>query len=173
MLTATNFGDLCFFGFLQLEDDEERYVAAMPDRRLDDILQRWRIYQAHSFLAVALQSFLVACVRLLRDHRGGVADDALMAALNASAIAGRFHDIAGVDLPGAFLDLTPRSTLAACNIHPTNGQNMALDRPQLEDPFSERRLKTLLLKGKSARSRNCARCNLVFSSRIAALRFDR
>lgn len=149
-LTATNFGDLCFFGSLQLEDDEgERYVAAMPDRRLDDILQRWRIYQAHSFLAVALQSLLVACVRLLRDHRGGVADDALMTALNVSAIASRFHDITGVDLPGSFLDLTPRSTLAACNIHPTNGQNMALDRPQLEDPFSERRLETLLVEGEA------------------------
>ena len=99
-LTATNFGDLCFFGSLQLEDDEgSRYIAAMPDGRLDDIRQRWRIYQAHSFLAVALQSFLVACVRLLRNHRGGVSDDALMAALNATAIASRFQDITGVDLP--------------------------------------------------------------------------
>jgi hypothetical protein len=144
-LTNTSFGDICYFGALRLETKKKKRSAFVLDSRLGDIAQRWKIYYAHSFLAVALQSLLVACVRILREHRGGLADDALLPAFSPSGIRERFREIAGVDLTDDFFTLTPRATLAACGTSLPKQGTASLGYPNIDAPLSERALETLLV----------------------------
>ncbi len=39
---------------------------------LHNIAERWRIFYFHSYLTVALQSFVVAITHTLRNHPGGL-----------------------------------------------------------------------------------------------------
>ena len=55
--------------------------VSMPPA-LTDIYERWRIFYMQNYLAVALQSMLVACVRVIRDRPGGMAHESLVQALS-------------------------------------------------------------------------------------------
>jgi len=149
-LTSDRFGDICYFGSLRVEGKKsQKCVAVAADARLTDIAQRWCIYQAHSFLAVALQSFLVACVRILRDRRGGITEEALLSTLNGSALAGRFREVTGTDMPETFFELTPRQTLVTCGIPLSSHPAAMLHAARLDAPLSERRLEEYLLDGEA------------------------
>ena len=96
---------------------------------------------AHGFLAVALQSFLVTCVRILRERRGGLSEDALLSALSTAAIRSWFREVTGIDLTEDFFALTPRKTLAACRM-PLTGSRVA--RTQQRRRFEGRNTETVL-----------------------------
>ena len=149
-LNGNHFGDICYYEALLLQDgSKQRVIPFRGDNHLSDIAQRWRIYQAHSYLGVALQSFLVTCVRVLREHRGGLAEDALPAAVSAQGIRYRFLEVTGIDLVGDFFDLTPREMLVACGIPFPKEASNSLTAPRIDAPLSESALEELLTDGEA------------------------
>lgn len=148
-LTSDTFRDICYFDALLGGEKKPRVIAVAIDARLKDIAQRWRIYHAHSFLAVALQSFLVTCVRTFRERRGGLGEDDFLLSLSAGAIRGQFRDMTGVDLTENFFALTPRQTLPACGMFWSKQAPTTLASPRIENPLCERALETLLIKSEA------------------------
>ena len=143
-LDNSSFGDICYFGAL-LADTESK-PKKIPIRLhdlLSDIASRWRVYFFQSYLAVALQSFLVTCVRLLRGRPGGVSYQNLLQGLGASTIRIRFRELFNRALPKDFFVMTPRETLALCgrarlagSIEPGNSKSRDLavrDSPASDD----------------------------------------
>ncbi len=145
-LSSDSFGDICYFGALRLENPTEKHVRISAlDDCLHDIADRWKIYYAQSFLAVALQSLLVACIRVLREHPGGLTAAGLLSAFRLSEIRRRFRDVTERDLTNNFFALTPRETLIACGIPVSKKGPAALGPPNIESLLSERVIETLLV----------------------------
>jgi hypothetical protein len=109
---------------------------------LTDIYERWRIFYMHNYLAVALQSMLVACVRVLHDRPGGMSHEILVQALNPPGLKARLHECFGLNLPKDFMTLSALETLAVCGVKSQNGTFNALPIQAL---FSEHNLENLLV----------------------------
>jgi hypothetical protein len=115
---------------------------------LADIAERWRVYYSHNYLAVALQSLLVGCVRVLRGHTGGLGQEKLLGEFGGSGIAARFRALFGRDLPKPFFELTARQTLefAGATFSDSPGDvGACLDKLTIDAAFSERRLEQCLI----------------------------
>jgi len=132
---------------------------------LSDIAGRWHAYHLHGYLAVSLQSFLVALVRILRDRPGGIARADLLAQFSSPAIAARFKELFKRDLPGNFFDLTPRDMLACAGValpESAEGIGDAMLALPIMSPFSERSLENHLLDGEASDSAGIAIAALLF-----------
>jgi len=152
-LTNSSFSDICYFGEILPDDEEPKSVSLKLPAVLSDIAERWKIYHIHNYLAVALQSFLVSIVRVIRDRPGGVARASLFDGLSSSGIDAQFQEVFGIDLPKDFYELTPRELVALSGI--TLPRSLAdRDAPtfslSIGSPFSERSLEKLLITGKKA-----------------------
>lgn len=146
------FSDICYFGKTLVGEEEPKPAAITLPRKLSDISERWRAYHSHNYLAVALQSFLVALARILRDRPGGIARADLLSQFSSPAITARFKELFGRDLPGDFFNLTPRDMLALAGVtlpkSPDDGRGGILALP-IASPFSERNLESHLIDGEA------------------------
>jgi hypothetical protein len=61
-----SFADYCYYGALVSDDDPATVTVISAPPALADIFERWRIFYIQGYLAVALQSLLVGCVRAIR-----------------------------------------------------------------------------------------------------------
>lgn len=146
------FSDICIFGKIITGEEEPNAVAITLPQELNDIAERWRVYHSQSYLAVALQSFLVALVRILRDRPGGIARADLLSQFSSPAITARFKELFKRDLPGDFFDLTPRDMLAFAGVtlpKSPEGIGDAIMALPITSPFSERSLENHLLDGEA------------------------
>jgi len=137
-----SFGNICYFGAVFSDDDKPKKTAVHMPSALTDIYERWRIFYMQNYLAVALQSMLVACVRVIRDRPGGMSHESLVQALNPPALKARFRECFGLNLPKDFFTLSARETLAVCGVKNNSGAFNALP---IEAQFSEHNLENLLV----------------------------
>jgi hypothetical protein len=140
------FSDICYFGKFLSDDEKPKIVSIKIPASLKDIYERWRVFYSQNYLAVALQSMLVACVRLLRDKSAGLSHDQLIQGLNSSDLKIRFKEVFGQELPKDFFTLTARETLAMCGV--TADQDSAGAWP-MDALFSERSLEERLIEGEA------------------------
>jgi hypothetical protein len=144
------FNDLTYFGRIVRDDeeqDDESFPVAIPDP-LIDIAARWRIFHFHGYLAVALQSFLVTIVGILREHPSGIERGKLLEQFSPPAVAARFHKLFDLKLPRSFFDMTPRDLLSVAGANVAEilgGQLASLERLGIDSLCSERALSILLV----------------------------
>ncbi|QPF83989.1 hypothetical protein IC762_30830 [Bradyrhizobium genosp. L] len=159
------FSDICYFGEILVGEETPEPIAVTFPKELNDIAERWRAYHSHSYLAVALQSFLVALGRILRDRPGGIARIDLLNQFSSPAISARFTELFGHNLPGEFFDLTPRDMLAFAGVALLkSGQgagDIKLALPIIS-PFSERNLEEHLIGGEANDSAGIAIAAMLF-----------
>lgn len=136
-----SFSDICYFGTLVSDEDVPKTVSVKVSTPLADIYERWRIFYAQNYLAVALQSMLVACVRVLRDRPAGMSLEQLIQGLNPPGLKARFRKVLGRDLPKDFFALTARETVVACGLQ----GKRPINKLPIDAPFSERALEHLLI----------------------------
>ncbi len=141
-----SFSDICYFGAVLSDDDTAKETAVRMPPALTDIYERWRIFYVHNYLAVALQSMLVACVRVLRDRPGGMSHKSLVQALNPPGLKARFRECFGLNLPKDFFTLSARETLAVCG---TKSKTGAFNALPIQAQFSEHNLENLLIDGEA------------------------
>jgi hypothetical protein len=145
-LDNRTFNDLCYYGAMLTDGDPPKVSTVKMPVALQDIQERWRIFFTQWYFAVAMQSFLVACVRHVRDRQGGVSREQLMRSLNAEGLAARFQESGGQKLPRDFFQITARDTLALCGITFKDGVPKSLP---IEASLSERQLQEKLVKGEA------------------------
>ena len=138
------FSDICYFEALVDEDDQ--VISAPSAPALKDIHQRWRVFYTQHYLAVALQSMLIACVRALRGKTGGTSFDALVEVLNPPGMDIRFRECFDRSLPQDFFALTARQTLAVCEVEEQDGE---FRLNPIDGLYSERRLEGLLIEAEA------------------------
>jgi hypothetical protein len=145
------FSDLTYFERI-MHGDQSRSIAVKVPEQLQDISQRWRIFHFHGYLTLALQSFLVGIVRVLRDRPGGIGRSRLLDELSESAISARFGQLFKRKLPQAFFQLTPKETLsvAGVNVDQALTDGWPAGALPIESTFSERALARLLLEEEEA-----------------------
>ncbi|MGL3107254.1 hypothetical protein [Bradyrhizobium sp. BR 1432] len=142
-LDERTFSDICYFDAIVLGDEERTRQEVVLSTSLSDIQQRWRVFATQGYLAVALQSLLVAVVRQIRDQPAGVERTQLVRLLNPPSLTERLKEVSGLELPGDFLQMTPRDTLALCGLDVRDPGQSALSA---EAPFSERQLEEWLIE---------------------------
>jgi hypothetical protein len=138
----SSFSDICYFGVILSDEDVPKKANVTMPPTLRDIYERWRVFYTQNYLAVALQSILVATVRVIRGRPGGVQFQELVQDLNSPELNARFKECFGLDLPADFFALSARETLAVCGT--ANGQGGFNPLP-IDAPFSERSLEALLV----------------------------
>ena len=107
------------------ENTREKTSVNVPPQ-LADIYERWRIFYSQNYLAVALQSILVACVRVLRDRAGGMPYEHLIQGLNPPGLKARFREVFGRELPKDFFALSARGDSRALrDQREASGQHIA------------------------------------------------
>ena len=65
------FNDLTYFGHIMRDEERENGAPLDVPAPLRDSAERWRMFHFHGYLTVALQSFLVTIVGVLRQHPSG------------------------------------------------------------------------------------------------------
>lgn len=140
------FSDICYFGKFLSEDEKRRIASVRIPASLKDVYERWRVYYSQNYLAVALQSMLIACVRLLRDKPAGLSHDQLVHGLNSPGLQSWFREILGQEPPRDFFAQSARETLAICGVIAEQGLEGALP---MDAPFSERGLAERLIDGEA------------------------
>jgi len=145
-LDNRSFNDICYYGALLSDEDRPKLSTVKLPAALQDIQERWRIFFTQWYFAVALQSLLVACVRQIRDRRGGVNREQLMRLLNVPGLNARFRECSGQDLPRDFFDMTARETLTVCGVTFKGGVVQPLP---IDAPLSERQLQEQLVDGEA------------------------
>lgn len=159
----TCFSNISYFGAMVGEEEDSESTQILLPQSLRDIADRWRVYYSHNYLAVALQSFLVACTRVLRDKPGGVARASLLDGFSSSAISARFRELFDTDLPKEFLSLTPRETVAIAGINSPSGQPDFDFAPlTIDASFSERGLEGLLIENEANEGAGIALATMLF-----------
>jgi hypothetical protein len=146
------FSDLTYFG--RVVTDEERQKSASIDipNRLRDVAERWRIFHFHSYLTVALQSFLVSIVGVLRHHPAGIDRSQLLDEFKVPALGARFSKLFETKLPGSFFDLTPGELLGVAGVSVADalaGRASALRSLAIGSKFGERNLVDHLTDGEA------------------------
>jgi len=142
------FSDICYFGTLVSEDEPPTKSPINVPAELSDIYERWRVYYTQTYLAEALQSILVTCVRGLRGKPAGMPYEVLLQSLNSPSLKTRFREVVDVKLPKDFFALSVRETLTICGIGGTPPANTL----PIDAPFSERSLQRLLVGGEANES---------------------
>lgn len=132
--------DICYFGAMVVDGDKRTQIDIVLPASLADIQQRWRIFFTQGYLALALQSLLVAVVRQIRDKPAGVMRSQVIPALNAPGLPLRYKEIFGRELSGDFFEMTARGTLQLCGDRVDRA-----DRLPASAAFSERQLEELLV----------------------------
>jgi hypothetical protein len=145
-LNARTFSDMCYFDAVIDEEEEPTTHSVILPAILSDIKERWRIFHTQGYLAVALQSFLVAVVRQIRNKPAGVERGQLALLLNPPNLSERFTEVFGTDLPRDFYKMTPRETLALCGITFGDARKASLS---IDAKFSERQLEELLVESEA------------------------
>jgi hypothetical protein len=138
----SSFSDICYFGTLFSDEDTPDQTAVSIPPALRDVYERWRIFYTQNYLAVALQSMLVGCLRVIRGRPGGMTLRRLVQALSAPGLNARFRECFGRDLSKDFFALSACETLAVCGVESTNESFNTLP---IDAPFSERSLELLLV----------------------------
>jgi hypothetical protein len=153
------FNDLTYFG--RVVPDEKRRKSASVDVPgiLRDSSERWRIFHFHGYLTVALQSFLVLIVGVLRQHPTGIERTMLLDEFHASVMASRLRKKLDLKLPRSFLEATPRELLAASGTAVADvlaGKPGSLNGASIDSRFGERNLAILLEEGEAEQSSGLA-----------------
>ncbi len=146
------FNDLTYFGHVMR--DEERGTSAPLDvpAPLRDSAERWRMFHFHGYLTVALQSFLVTIVGVLRQHPSGIDRARLLDEFGAAALRARFRKLFDAKLPGSFFELTPAALLSIAGVNVAEvlaGRPASLTGASIESRFGERNLSMLLDDGEA------------------------
>ena len=146
------FSDLTYFG--RVVTDEERQKSASIDipHPLRDVAERWQIFHFHSYLTVALQSFLVSIVGVLRHHPAGIDRSRLLDEFKVPALGARFSKLFETRLPGSFFDLTPGELLGVADVSVADalaGRPSALRNLAISSKFGERNLADHLTEGEA------------------------
>lgn len=143
------FGQMCYFGRMISGDENAEVVEVETPEELVDIRDRWRIFYANSYVTVALQSILVACIRIIRDKFGGIGIDRLLTELNPPALNARLFELTGCALPRDFYLMTARETLSCCGLRPLGKSFTGLP---IDAALSENGIESLLVDGEASKS---------------------
>ena len=154
LLSESNFCDAVYFG--QLAHEKSRFRVTIPIE-LDEIATRWRMFQFHHFMAVALEAMFAWLVTHVGDHGiGGTTIDAMVDGLAGPSTQALVGEAIGVSLFRPFVEMTPAELFSAGNV-----PGGPLDREASEafdaavtvaSPFSESELEGRLRSGDHLRS---------------------
>lgn len=146
-LNDRTLSDICYYGALVSEADGERTETPFTiSSELADIQKRWRIFFTQGYLAVALQSLLVALVRQIRGKPAGVQREKVISLLDSPNLSQRLNEVLNRDLPGEFFQMTPRETFTLCGIALGKIEQHVLPAAA---PVSERQLEELLIESEA------------------------
>lgn len=96
---------------------DNRDVTIRWPSPLENIARRWRMFYFHYYLSVALESLFVWVIGTAREADGmGVQMNDLVRRLEAPRVRSELEECLEVGLPGSFLAITPRETMAAFGI---------------------------------------------------------
>jgi hypothetical protein len=161
------FSDLTYFGRVVPDEEGLKSVPIQVPDPLRDIAERWRIFHFHSHLTVALQSFLVSVVGVLRNHPGGIDRLRLLDEFQNSAVNARFQELFETGLPGDFLTLTPSGFLGLAGVSPAEALargGSALRPLSIDSKFGERNLSDRLRDGEAGQLSGMALASMLLYS---------
>jgi hypothetical protein len=158
------FSDLTYYG--RVVTGEERLESATINipASLRDAAERWRVFHFHGYLTVALQSFLVCSVGVLRHHPGGIDRSRLLAEFSVPALGARFRKLFETPLPGSFFDLTPAQLLGVAGVSVADAlacRPGALGHLTIGAKFGERSLSDHLIEGEAEQISGVAIASMV------------
>lgn len=144
-LDPQSFGDLTYYR--TIFDDEDGAVSVEPLPALIDISERWRIFQFHNYLTIALESLLASLVRAILNHPAGRAVAETIDAFDSVEAGEVLTGLLDVELPLPFMDLTPADSLALLGIDvPETGGATNSSEAFASNPFVERFLRDALIE---------------------------
>src|SRR5207302_1211918 len=111
------FNDATYFGELTSDYSGKEKTSIDFGSPLRNIVNRWRMFHFHYYLAVALESLFVYVVRQAREAGlRGVAHSDLLAVLNSTSTQKAVSRRLGRALPQRFLQMTPQDIAAVCGV---------------------------------------------------------
>lgn len=114
LLSESNFCDAAYFG--QLAYEKSRFRVTIPDE-LDEIATRWRMFQFHHFMGVALEAMFAWLVTHVGDQGiGGTTINAMVDGLAGSSTQALVGDAVGVALPRPFVEMSPSELFSAGSV---------------------------------------------------------
>lgn len=137
-----NFADLVFYQRIPAGLDTEDTVSVSLPPALLDAAGRWSIFQYHSYLSIALQSFLVGIVRILRDREEGIDQRQILNYFDEQEISKKISDIFACPPIENFYSMSPEQTLKHIGIIDSSGK--------LSDAMTERHISRALVQNKGA-----------------------
>jgi hypothetical protein len=145
------FSDFTYYGRVMTDEERFKSAAVAVPASLRDAAERWRVFHFHGYLTVALQSFLVSIVGVLRNHPAGIERSRILAEFSGSSIAARFRKLFDAEFPGSFFDITPAQLLgvAGVNVGDVLTRPDALRNFGIGSQFSERNLDNYLTDGEA------------------------
>jgi hypothetical protein len=146
------FSDLTYFGRVLTDEERQKSAAIGMPYPLRDVAERWRMFHFHDYLTVALQSFLVSVVGVLRHHPAGIDRSRLLNEFRVPGLAARFRQLFEIKLPSSFFDLTPGELLGVAGVSVADalaGRPSALGSLSIGSQFGERNLADHLSEGEA------------------------
>ncbi|MFB0875999.1 MULTISPECIES: hypothetical protein [unclassified Sphingobium] len=145
-LDERSFGDLAYYRMIFDEEDEAVSVELLPS--LIDISERWRIFQFHNYLTIALESLLASFVRAILNYPAGRSVADVIEAFDNVEAAEVLGELFGVEFSVPFLDLTPAASLALLAIDVPGQTSGVAGSSEIfaSNPFVERFLRDALIE---------------------------
>jgi hypothetical protein len=147
-----SFSDLTYYGRIVTDEEHLKSAAIDIPAPLRDAAERWRIFHFHGYLTVALQSFLISIVGVLRHHPAGIDRGRLLDEFSVPAFAARFRKLFETQVPGSFFDRTPAQLLGVAGVSIADAlarRPGALRNISIGSKFSERNLADHLTEGEA------------------------
>jgi hypothetical protein len=147
-----SFSDLTYYRRLVTDEERLKSVPVEIPAALSDAAERWRIFNFHGYLSVALQSLLVSILSVLRNRPGGIDRNYLLKEFSAPVLAAQFRKLFNIQLPGSLFDRTPAELLGLSGVNVVDAlarRRGALRPIAISSKFSERHLARLLIDGEA------------------------
>ncbi len=114
ILNEAEFASAVYFG--EVANEESRFAFSVPLPLLD-IATRWRMFYFHHFMSVAFEALFSWLVSQLGNcGLAGASVDSLVVQLAEPAVSKNLSEILGVQIKGAFGDMTPSALCSAAGI---------------------------------------------------------
>jgi hypothetical protein len=114
ILNEAEFASAVYFG--EVANEESRFAVSVPQPLLD-IATRWRMFYFHHFMSVAFEALFSWLVSQLGNcGLAGASVDSLVMQLAEPAVSKNLSEILGVQIKGAFGDMTPAALCSGAGI---------------------------------------------------------
>lgn len=149
-LDEVNFAAATYFGRLSDETDKLEILVPSP---LEEIAARWRMFQFHRFMGVALEALFAWFAAQAEPKKlAGTTVDELLEVLGGRSLQRELSDLLGVRLKKPFGALSPAEVFAALGVDHgsvTSGLGAELDlRLSTSNPAAEDALEALIRRNK-------------------------